>query len=55
MVNLPKTRTEADLIAKQFEDEALHWEYPDETEEEQEQEEVVENRSSPAQISSDFY
>ena len=50
MVNLPKTRTEADLIAKQFEDEALHWEYPDEAEDEQEQE-VVENRSSPAQIS----
>ena len=29
LMRLPRTRDEADRIAKKFEDEALHWEYPE--------------------------
>ena len=29
LMRLPRTRDEADRIAQKFEDEALHWEYPE--------------------------
>ena len=29
LMRLPRTREEADRMAQKFEDEALHWEYPE--------------------------
>ena len=35
LIRLPRTRDEADRWAKKFEDEALHWEYPEDQQEEE--------------------
>ena len=53
VTHLPKTRAEADQMAQNFEDNALHWEYPEDEQEVQEVEEQP--RSAPTMFTSDIY